>query len=119
MTGTFAEQAILATNNKFIAQCRVALIKRAVEIINDPADQQEDTLRQCQEILLNSENTAINTAWIVSSGNAGIAKATPDVPSDEDTQAGVNDYLKLLLQNKSMLDAKVSIRAEVKNALPS
>lgn len=98
MAGTFSDQATLATDNAFIGKCRVALVKRAVELANSADAKSLPQLRQVAEILsTGGESHASRMAWLVGAGNPTIASAAPAVPNDQDTQYAVNVQLALLL----------------------
>lgn len=99
MAGTFADQAVLATDNAFINKCRVALIFRATQLMNSTDAQSPatlDRLNQANAILSNAGSQAPNIAWLVATGNATIAAAAPVVPIDGDVQFAVNTLLDLI-----------------------
>lgn len=98
MPGTAADITTLANSNDFIAQCRVALVKRAVEIDAGTDRQSATTLNGVASIMSNSEDIAKRMAWLVAAGNATIAAAAPAVPSEGDTQFAVNTLLPKLLR---------------------
>lgn len=96
MAGTFAEQAQLAGNAEMIAACRVAIIKRAIEIDADSTRETIATLSLVRNILSNSEDFAKRMAWLCAAGNPTIAAAAPAVPSEGDLQFTVNAMLAKL-----------------------
>ena len=98
MVGTAADITALASSNDFIAQCRVALVKRAVEIDAGTDRQSAVTLNGVANIMANSEDVARRMAWLVAAGNPTIAAAAPAVPSESDTQYVVNTLLPKLLR---------------------
>ena len=96
MAGTFTEQTELATSNTFISNIRVAMVKRAVELLESDTAQDYRTLSQCKAILDNAAADAVSMAWRVACGNATIAGAAPSIPSDGDTQYAVNQFLEII-----------------------
>lgn len=95
MAGTFAEKATLATDNTFINQCRVAMLFRANQVLNETNFMTLPALQQAKNIVNNAGADAPNMAWKVATGNATIGGAAPVVPSDGDTQFAVNVQLNL------------------------
>jgi hypothetical protein len=93
MAGAASDITYLATVNEFINQCRVALIKRAVEIDAGTDRQSVGMLNTISGILSDSESYAKRMAWLVAAGNPTIAAAAPAVPSEGDTQYAVNTML--------------------------
>lgn len=91
--GTFTDQATLANTNEFIDKCRAAMLFRAVELINSQTPQTLAVLSKMHSILSSAGAGAENMAWLVATGNATVAAAAPEVPSDGDVQFVVNGFL--------------------------
>ena len=98
MAGTAADIAVLATLNEFIVQCRVALVKRAVEIDAGSDRQSAQMLNGVAGIMSNSEDISKRMAWLIAAGNPTISAAAPAVPSEGDTQYAVNTMLPKLVR---------------------
>jgi len=98
MAGTFAEQAQLANDSTFVAKVRVAMILRAVEIINSATAQNYRVLMQMNGIVGNGGNDAARIASLVVSGVSSIASAAPAHPADAALQTAVNTVLTVLLK---------------------
>ena len=98
MAGTYSEQATLASDNAFIAKVKVAMIKRAIEFYNSGTPQEYKVLEQSRRIINNAGSEAASIAALVVSAISTISAAAPAVPSDVDTQAGVNTVLTALLK---------------------
>ena len=98
MAGTASDVAYLASLNTFIAQVRVALIKRAVEIDAGSDRQTTSMLNGVAGIMSNSEDIAKRMAWLIAAGNPTIAAAAPAEPSEGDTQFAVNTMLPKLVR---------------------
>jgi hypothetical protein len=113
MPGTYAEQATLANTSEFIDLCRVALIKRVVELdtnnaslvtelmgkASDPASSKFmlSTSSLATRIIGDAESFAKRMAWLVAAGNPTIGVNAPAVPKEGDVQFAVNTFLPKLI----------------------
>ena len=111
MAGTYADQSTLATDNAFIALCRVALLKRALELsaeatarlaANEAArvilNQSNAEIALCNSVLSDAQGYAQRMAWLVAAGNATIGAAAPALPTQNDVQYAVNQTLPTLVR---------------------
>lgn len=98
MAGTYQDQATLASMNEFIAQVRVAMVKRAVEKYYSLDPQPFEILEQAKRILDSGASDADRIALLVATSDPTIAAAAPAVPSDSATLAGVILVLDALLK---------------------
>jgi hypothetical protein len=113
MPGTYADQATLANTSEFIDLCRVALIKRAVELdtnnaslvtelmgkASDPASSKFmlSTTSLATRIISDADGYAKRIAWLVAAGNPTIGGNAPEVPKESDVQFAVNTFLPRLI----------------------
>lgn len=98
MAGTYAEQATLASDNAFVALCRVSLLKRAKEMTDDTTKQTVEEINFYYNLLINPDNYATRLAWLIATNHPTISAAAPVLPSDAVAQAAVNATLNYLLR---------------------
>jgi hypothetical protein len=98
MAGTFAEQAQLANDTTFIEKVRVAMILRAVELINSASAQNYRVLVQMNGIVNGGGSDAARMAALIVSGISTIGAAAPVHPTDAALQTAVNTVLTVLLK---------------------
>lgn len=98
MAGTYADQATLATTNAFIDLCKVALLKRAVELSDGTDKLDAPTLNTIASIMQDAGGYASRMAWLIAATNATVGASAPAVPSQGDLQFCVNTLLPKLVR---------------------
>jgi len=98
MSGTYAEQATLGSDNSFIAKVGVAMISKAVEVYYSTTAQDYRRLSQAKTILDSGAGDAGRIAKLAIAASQTIREAAPAVPSDANTQTAVNTVLEALLK---------------------
>lgn len=88
---TFADKAALATNNAFIAQCRVAMIYYAYYKTGVGGDLR--MLEKMNAIIISAGSDAQAMAWRVACGSSGIGDTAPALPSDANLQTAINNII--------------------------